>query len=619
MKESTSTFRYKLKIALTVFLPLAFIMNSVLWMFYYQESTTKYNSIETHAVNTINMQSLKIGSNFKLIASDLIFFSSYNQLMDMLDDSEVHKSRLTKDLALFSRGSKIYDQIRILDVAGMEIVRINYSGDLPVVTPENQLQFKGGRYYFRDTIPLAKGEIFLSPFDLNIEHGKVEQPLKPMIRFGTPIFDRKGDKRGIAIFNYLGANLIQDIKGVVSNLIGFSMLLNSSGYWIIGRDATDEWGFMYDDKKDRTMRNVYPDAWKKISASDTGQFYTAKGLFTFITVYPSLENRKSSAGSGKAFATNAKKDNARGYYWKIVSLIPEDYFSEEIYRILRKYLYLSAMLIALLGFGSWFWASVKSKQNTARYELAELTDRLRKSNIKLKELDRLKSMFVASMSHELRTPLNSIIGFTGVILQGMSGDLNERQKDQLGRVNGASHHLLDLINDVIDISKIEAERTDVFPVDLVMDEVIEEAIGAVQIQLEAKGLDLTVDVPKGLNLMTDRKRLLQCILNLLSNAVKYTDEGEIRITARSIGSEVEVAVTDSGIGIPEPALEKLFQPFERLQSHVSVKAGGTGLGLYLTKKIATELLGGGVAVESQVEEGSTFRLKVAKTLPGNSR
>ncbi len=138
------------------------------------------------------MQRLRIGDNFRLIVSDLMFFAGYNQLLNMFENPEFHVAHLINDFSLFSRGSKIFDQIRMLNKTGMEIIRINLYKGKPVIVPSEQLQFKGDRYYFQDTIGLAKGDIFVSPFDLNIEQGKIEQPLKPMIRFATPIFDRRG-------------------------------------------------------------------------------------------------------------------------------------------------------------------------------------------------------------------------------------------------------------------------------------------------------------------------------------------------------------------------------------------------------------------------------------------
>jgi len=214
----------------------------------------------------------------------------------------------------------------------------------------------------------------------------------------------------------------------------------------------------------------------------------------------------------------------------------------------------------------------------------------------------------------LRTPLNSIIGFTGIILQGMTGVLNEKQTDHLSRVFNSAKHLLALITDIIDISKIEAGRIDVYPEEFALPEIVDEAIMNIQPQLKAKNLALEVDVPSELQMNTDRKRLLQCVINYLSNAVKFTEQGGIKIIAREIDKEVEIRVSDTGIGIARQDISKLFEPFERLESHLRVKAGGTGLGLYLTRKLTTELLKGTIQVESKEGKGSTFGLRVLKNI-----
>ncbi len=247
-------------------------------------------------------------------------------------------------------------------------------------------------------------------------------------------------------------------------------------------------------------------------------------------------------------------------------------------------------------------------------KLAEHATALALANVRLKELDQLKSMFVASMSHELRTPLNSIIGFTGVLLQGMVGELNSQQRDHLGRVNRSARHLLSLISDVIDISKIEAGKIEAFVEEFTLDGVINEAVESVEAQVKGKGLTLEVNVAPGVRLNTDRKRLLQCILNFLSNAAKFTEAGGISVAAREIEGEVEITVSDTGIGISEQDQAKLFEPFVRLDSHLRTRTLGTGLGLHLTRKLATELLGGSVAVQSQLGRGSTFTLRLPKQL-----
>ncbi len=240
----------------------------------------------------------------------------------------------------------------------------------------------------------------------------------------------------------------------------------------------------------------------------------------------------------------------------------------------------------------------------------ESDKKLFEANKNLKKLDRLKSMFIASMSHELRTTLNSIIGFTGVILQGMTGPLNDKQQDHLGRVYSSAKHLLALITDVIDISKIEAGKIDVFPEDIILRDLVDEAVMNIEPQLKAKNLELKISVPNDLRMHTDRKRLLQCIINYLSNAVKFTEVGSITISARKFDEKVEILVTDTGIGISQSDQAKLFEAFERLDSHLRVKAGGTGLGLYLSRKLVVEILKGEILFRSRQGQGSTFGLRV---------
>ncbi|NJL59023.1 MAG: transporter substrate-binding domain-containing protein [Desulfobacteraceae bacterium] len=284
--------------------------------------------------------------------------------------------------------------------------------------------------------------------------------------------------------------------------------------------------------------------------------------------------------------------------------------------IIWKYvLYVSSGLLLVLSF-ILFWNYRLKKEisirEKAELELEKHAYELEKANERLKELDHLKNMFIASVSHELRTPLNSIIGFTGIILKGMTGELNPKQKDQLSRVYSCANHLLGLITDVIDISKIEAGRIDVYPKQFRVIEIIQEAITSVQPQVQAKSLTIESDVPEDIIVNTDRKRFQQCILNYLSNAVKYSEKGTIKIVARDLGEQVEVRVSDTGIGISQADIQRLFEPFERIDSHLRVKAGGTGLGLYLTRKIAQELLKGDISVESELNKGSVFGITIRK-------
>ncbi len=253
--------------------------------------------------------------------------------------------------------------------------------------------------------------------------------------------------------------------------------------------------------------------------------------------------------------------------------------------------------------------------NKHREHLEELvkerTAELTEANIRLQEFDQLKSMFLASMSHELRTPLNSIIGFTSWLLMGMEGDLNERQTKQLTMAKGSADHLLSLINDILDISKIESGKVDLFIKEFEITEVVNEVTAAVLPQVKNKGLELRVDVPEKIKLNSDKLRVKQVLLNIVNNAVKFTDSGSVLIQAKtSENNNLEIGVIDSGIGIKKEDMDKLFQPFQQIDMSSTKEHEGTGLGLYLCRKLL-DLLHGDITVKSEYGKGSEVKV----TLP----
>jgi len=240
-------------------------------------------------------------------------------------------------------------------------------------------------------------------------------------------------------------------------------------------------------------------------------------------------------------------------------------------------------------------------------DVAERTNELKEANIKLKELDQLKSMFLASMSHELRTPLNSIIGFTGWLLMDMEGALNEEQRKQLNLVKSSANHLLDLINDILDISKIEAGKVDVCIEMFKFSEIVDDVINSTQPLANDKGLKIIYDIPEGLIIKSDKLRIKQIVMNLISNAIKFTEQGYIKINVKSLNNtNLEVIVLDTGIGMKKEDINKLFIPFQQIDMSSTKKHEGTGLGLYLCKKLLN-LLQGDISVKSQFGKGSEFK------------
>ncbi len=243
----------------------------------------------------------------------------------------------------------------------------------------------------------------------------------------------------------------------------------------------------------------------------------------------------------------------------------------------------------------------RAEENVRKY-----AEQLEQANIRLQEMDRLKSVFLASMSHELRTPLNSIIGYTGLILMGMVGEINQEQGEQLTVVKKNANHLLSLINDILDISRIEAGKVELSLEEFRLDDVVREVVETLSPAAGEKGLELLTEVPEDITLFSDTRRVKQVLVNLVGNAVKFTDQGSVKIAARAPGDgNLEIRVIDTGIGMKKEDMYKLFQPFQQMGVSLAMRHKGTGLGLYLTKKLVT-ILGGDISAKSEYGTGSEF-------------
>jgi len=217
-----------------------------------------------------------------------------------------------------------------------------------------------------------------------------------------------------------------------------------------------------------------------------------------------------------------------------------------------------------------------------------------------------KSQFLANMSHELRTPLNAILGYTELILDEIYGEVPEPLREVLERVQQGGRHLLDLINDVLDISKMEAGQLTLSLNDYSMAEVVHTVSTAVESLAAAKGLGLKVNLPPDLPLgRGDERRLAQVLLNLVGNAIKFTEAGEVQIRVTATDGVFTVAVADTGPGIAEANQQTIFEEFQQADSSSTRLKGGTGLGLAIVKRIV-EMHGGRVWVESSLGKGATF-------------
>jgi signal transduction histidine kinase len=248
-------------------------------------------------------------------------------------------------------------------------------------------------------------------------------------------------------------------------------------------------------------------------------------------------------------------------------------------------------------------------------ENVRLFQEIQEKNEQLEAANKHKSQFLANVSHELRTPLNSIIGFTRLVLRKAEGQLEKLQRENLQKVLISSEHLLNLINGLLDLAKIEAGRMEAYAETFKLDDVVRLATSTVEPMLKDGRVRLVTEIAPDIpTLKTDREKLKQAVLNLLSNAVKFTEKGEIKIAAWSDNGSLKLAVSDTGIGMKKEALDYIFEEFRQADMSSTRRYGGTGLGLAIVRRFIV-LMGGEIAVESEIGKGSKFTITIPINLP----
>ncbi|MBS7526912.1 GGDEF domain-containing protein [Fusibacter paucivorans] len=336
-----------MKLTMLFFIMFSFAVTVIAAYFQYHLNEKEKATLIEKETMTLAAEKATIYNKLNKITSDLLFLTDHLRLHDSETDD---LSEVVDEWLAFSNRKQHYDQLRYIDVNGKEKIRIDYKDGGAEVVPENKLQNKQNRYYFKDTIGLNENDIYISPLDLNVENGVLEVPIKPMLRISMPYYDDRGEKAGIVIINYDANDMLDRIKSIASLSSGTIAMLNNDGYWLYHQDDPDlEWAFMYEDKQAERFANAYSCTWQAINQSYDGYVETSEGHFVFTKVTAGQDFLIDNA------AYNLIMDEAN---WTLISMLAPAsstcVFNFTLVALVQEvleqyfYLYLVALIIALL-------------------------------------------------------------------------------------------------------------------------------------------------------------------------------------------------------------------------------------------------------------------------------
>jgi signal transduction histidine kinase len=567
---------------LAVFLPAVLLTGGVVLALYYQDLTNEHTLYEQASLHRVDLHADILERELKAITSDLLYLADQRILRDFLAGNAAEGQELEKEYVLFCRQRAAYDQIRYLDAAGHEGIRINYNNGRPAIVPERELQVKASRYYFTQTMLLDRGEVFVSPFDLNIEHDTIERPLKPVIRFATPVFDRQGVKRGILALNYLGTALLDKLAEASAGFSGSLWLLNGAGYFLRGPSAGDEWGFMLG--HDRTLATYFPQEWASLAGSDHGQFRTERGLFTFRTLSPRAG--LPAQRQAKIPQDTSRDPDAGNGELLIVAHVPGAVLDGQANLLLRRLLLFCGAGLVLVFVLAWYLAYAAALRRDHERHLAESAARLRTLSTRLLTAEEDERRSVARDLHdELGQVVTSIVLDLQRAVQASDPD---RKSELINRALHGSSCLLDRLHEI---------STRLRPT-LLDDLGLKDAVQSLLSDFEQRTRIATraeLDFEQSALPPVVSENLYRILQEALTNVAKHAHADEVFVALRVADGLAALTVRDTGVGIAPAALD------------------GKRLGI-LGMRERAELLDGLFVLKSAADGGTEIQVTIP--LPG---
>ncbi|MCU7810689.1 MAG: sensor domain-containing diguanylate cyclase [Candidatus Thiodiazotropha sp. (ex Notomyrtea botanica)] len=350
---------------LLLFIPASLLISAIFYAFSNQSQRYELQTIQIREESALRSATELTSMLFEQKLSDLMVLAEGETLRKYLhDDSMLNWIHVAREFSLFARRKPKYAQIRFIGIDGNELIRVNNRAGEQEIVPKTLLQNKGDRYYVQEAIKLSQGDIYVSPLDLNMENGVIEQPIVPTIRFATPVHDGYGTLRGILIINYTPEELLDRIADIFNTLIGDTVMLNSDGYWLMGAPGEQLWGFMHGSEE--TFGKQHPDVWATLLHSESGSVSTQSGLFIYQRAFP-LNRAKLGSVENIQMDTEADQPTAKDRYWFYISHISKALIDD----LSSKRALISSITYLLLFLVTAFISSIYAK-NAVQKKLAFL-------------------------------------------------------------------------------------------------------------------------------------------------------------------------------------------------------------------------------------------------------
>jgi len=350
-------------------LPFAFLLTAGFGIFMAIDHRHNRELVAANEEVQIELAKKSLVRDFEQILPDINILVNERHVQRFIAQGDETSRRLMiEELESFALQKRLYRAIRYLDLSGQELARVDYQDGTLHVVPRDQLQNKADRYYFRDSLSLAMGELYISPIDLNIEHGSIQIPHEPTIRFSMPAYDSNGIKRGVLVLNYKAELMLRHFDEMLTRSAGHVALLNDQGYWLRSHKKAWEWGFAFGN--DRTFARSHPAAWQAIKSQDKGQILDDSGMFTYTTIYPLKFIGGYSADEVEDQHIGHHHVDPESYQWKIVSDVPLSVFYRDLEENLLGALGIAWLILMLLGsFACWQYAVNRIERRNLRSEV----------------------------------------------------------------------------------------------------------------------------------------------------------------------------------------------------------------------------------------------------------